>query len=137
MFWAPARMWAGRAAQAIEPFQRGRRLNPHDPQAFLWLQFMALAHHLQGQHAEALDRAGEAAAMRPDSHTGQGVLALCLAAAGRLADARRVVEDMRRAAPIPRVMDEFTTRFVDANQRERICEGLRRAGWPEPAPAAG
>ena len=75
--------FAGRAAQAIEPLQRGLRLSPHDPQAFIWLQFLALAHFLQSEHEEAIQRAHEAAAKRPKSSSAHCILACSLAQLGR------------------------------------------------------
>ena len=62
-----ARLFLGDAAQAIEPLERGLQLNPHDPQAFIWLQFLAFAHFLAGEHDKAARRAREAAAKRPES----------------------------------------------------------------------
>ena len=49
-----ARVFAGLAAQAVEPAPTGTRLSPHDPQAFIWLQFLAFAHFLSGACEEAL-----------------------------------------------------------------------------------
>ena len=87
-----SRVFAGRTAQAIEPLQRGLRLNPNDAQAFVWLQFVALAHFLLGEHADAAERAAETVAMRPDYHVGYATLACSLAALGRAAAASRAVD---------------------------------------------
>ena len=57
----------GDVAEAIEPLERGLQLNPHDPPAFMWLQFLAFAHFLAGDHDKAARRAREAAAKRPNS----------------------------------------------------------------------
>ncbi len=127
-----SRVFAGRAGQAIEPLQRGFRLNPNDPQAFVWMQYVALAHFLLGEHADAAERAAETVAMRPDYHVGYAILACSLAAMGRAAEAGRAVDDMLRVQPNPHALDDLMARFVDPTDRARLLDGLRRAGWTEP-----
>jgi len=39
-----SRLLTGGAAQAIESLQPGLHLSPHDPRAFMWLQFLAVVH---------------------------------------------------------------------------------------------
>jgi predicted Zn-dependent protease len=127
-----SRIFAGRAAQAIEPLRRGFRLNPNDPQAFNWMNFMALAHILIGEPVEAAERAAETIAMRPDSHLGYAMLACSLGNLGREAEAGRALQDMRRLLPRPGALDHFMTSFVDPTDRARFLDGMRRAGWTEP-----
>ena len=127
-----SRIFAGRVAQAIEPLQRGFRLNPNDPQSFNWMHFVALAHFLLGDHAESVERAAETVAMRPDYHVGHAILACSLAAMGRVAEAGRAVDDMLRVQPNPHALDYLIGSLVDPSDRARLLEGLRRAGWTEP-----
>lgn len=129
-----SRIWAGRAAQAIEPLQRGLRLNPNDPQSFVWLQFVALANFLTGEHAEAVERATEAVTLRPESHICQAILACSLVSVGRIFEARRTVEELVRVIPKAKALDEFMARFAQPTDRALFSEGLRRAGWP-PTPS--
>ena len=127
-----SRVFAGRTNQAIEPLQRGFRLNPNDAQAFVWMQYVALAHFLLGEHAEAAERAAEAVAMRPDYHVGYAILACSLAALGRTAAASRTVEGMLRVQPNPHALEDMLARFADPADRARLLDGLRQAGWREP-----
>ena len=127
-----SRVFAGRTNQAIEPLQRGFRLNPNDAQAFVWMQYVALAHFLLGEHAEAAERAAETVAMRPDYHVGYAILACSLAALGRTAAASRTVEGMLRVQPNPHALEDMLARFADPADRARLLDGLRQAGWREP-----
>ncbi len=127
-----ARLLAGRAAQAVEPLQRGLRLSPHDPQAFVWLQFLAFAHFLTGEYEEAVERARDSAASRPESFSAQCILACSLALLGRKEDAQRAVLEMQRSLSAGGgQLNQLLGRFVDARDRERIFLGLREAGWNE------
>jgi adenylate cyclase len=127
-----ARLFAGRAAQAVEPLQRGLRLSPHDPQAFIWLQFLAFALFLSGKYEEAVARARDAAVGRPESFSANCILACTLAKLGQEDEAQRAVLDMRRSLPTGgRDLKRFLDRFTAASDRERILLGLREAGWNE------
>ena len=96
------------------------------------MQYVALAHFLLGEHADAAERAAETVAMRPDYHVGYAILACSLAAMGRAAEAGRAVEDMLRIQPDPHALDDLLARFVDPTDRAKFLDGLRRAGWTEP-----
>ncbi len=124
-----SRLGMGHAAAAVEPILRGFRLNPNDSQAFLWMALLGLAYFLTGDFQEAVDRAADAVAMRPEFYTGRCVLACSLAMLGREADARRVAGDLQQALASSRVLDVFIDRFRDPADRAKIVEGLRRAGW--------
>ena len=124
-----SRIWAGRAALAIEPMQRGFRLNPNDPQSFVWMHFLALAHILSGEHAEAAERAAETVAMRSDSHLGYAMLACSLSYLGREAEARRALDEMLRVQPKAGALDDLIGRFTVPTERALFQAGLRRAGW--------
>jgi adenylate cyclase len=129
-----SRIWAGRAALALEPLQRGLRLNPSDPQAFAWLQFVALANLLIGKPEEAVEPAAEAVALRPDLHTCRAVHACTLASVGRDAEAREAAADLMCVMPNAHALDDFMARFAQPTDRALFREGLRRAGWP-PTPS--
>ena len=125
-----SRLFAGRAAQAIEPLQRGLRLSPHDPHAFMWLQFLAFAHFLRGEHEEAVQRAADAVAKRPESFSAHCALACSLAQLGRTEEAQEALAEMRRTLPAGRGgLADFFARFVNPADRERVLDGLRGAGW--------
>jgi adenylate cyclase len=123
------RLFAGRAAQAAEPLQRGLRLNPHDPQAFIWLQLLAFAHLVSGGAEEAAQRARDALAMRPESASGQAALACASVRLGRMEEARAGVAALEQILKeSPSALDELLARFSQAD-REGLREILRAAGW--------
>lgn len=125
-----SRLFAGCANQAIEPLQRGLRLSPHDPQAFIWLQFLAFAHFLVDEYDEAVLCAREAAARRPESPSAHCVLACSLAQLGRQQDAEQAVAEMRRAlAAGQHGPEEIISRFVNPADRERVTHALNKVGW--------
>jgi adenylate cyclase len=124
-----SRLFAGRAAQAVEPLQRGLRLNPQDAQAFIWLQLLAFAHHLSGAREEGVQRAREAVAMRPESASGQAALACGLIRLGRGEEARAAVSALEQALnETGNSFEELFARFGQPD-RERILNELRAAGW--------
>ncbi|MGD9507143.1 MAG: adenylate/guanylate cyclase domain-containing protein [Geminicoccaceae bacterium] len=124
-----SRIFAGRAAQAIEPLERGLRLSPADRQSFVWLQFLAWAHYLSGGHASAIERAREAVSARPDVYMGHMALACGLASAARLAEAHRAMAELRQVLPSDGLVAAFIGRFALDTDRVRIVGDLRRAGW--------
>jgi Flp pilus assembly protein TadD len=126
-------VFAGRAAQALEPLQRGLRFNPHDPQSFMWHQFLACAHLLNGEAEDAARHAGEAVDMRPESVSGQAILACSSAQLGRNEEANQAIGAMERAlAASPNGLDELLIRFVNPSDRERFLKELEKAGWRRP-----
>jgi tetratricopeptide (TPR) repeat protein len=56
---------SGRATEAIDSMERGLRLNPHDPQNFIWLGNLALAQYFAGNREAALQTARRALNIRP------------------------------------------------------------------------
>lgn len=125
-----ARLHAGIAAQAVEPLQRGLRLSPHDPQAFIWLQFLAFAHFLSGNYDEAVARARDAAASRPESFSAHCILACGLIRLGQKEDAQRALSEMQRTLLAGgRDLERFLNRFAEAGDRNQILVALGEAGW--------
>jgi len=124
-----ARLPMHRAAQAIDPLQRGLRLSPHDPQASIWLQFLSFAHFLSGETEEAVQRARDTVAKRPEWFSSHCVLACSLAELGRLDEAQQAVAELERLlATGEHSLEDFLARFIDPADRERIWHGLHKAG---------
>ena len=124
-----ARLWTGRSKEAFEPFHRGLRLNPHGPQAFLWLQLLATAHFLEGNSSEAEAIDADAVAMRSDSFSAHCILACSLADLGRTEEARREVDEMNRVVPSGYALSELLGRLTQPTDRERLTAALYHAGW--------
>ena len=49
-----ALLFSGRALEATAPLEQGLRLSPYDPQNFVWLNILALAHLFAGRQESAL-----------------------------------------------------------------------------------
>ena len=125
-----ARLSCGRASDALEPFRRGLKLSPHDPQNLAWFNLMATAQLFAGDAEGALVTAARALAVRPDWRPTLETMAGCYAATGKWDDARRCVREMARL--------EGSSSLSIAALRERIPQWreqmtglLRKAGWTE------
>ncbi len=88
------RLFSGNAADAIGSIERGIRLNPYDPQNFVWLQMLALAFYFVDQKDKALQIAIRALKIRPDWLPTLETLALCYATLDRVEDARECIKKM-------------------------------------------
>ena len=88
-------LFRGSAFEAISPLEHGLRLNPHDPQNFVWLNLLALAHLFARQTEEALASGIKARKVRPSWRPIHETLACCCVSLGRLPEARSYVEQMR------------------------------------------
>jgi TolB-like protein len=83
-----ALLFSGSAAAATGPLEHGLRLNPHDPQNFVWFDILALAHLFSQDARRARDNAVRACKVRPGWRPALETLACCQAALGDLAAAR-------------------------------------------------
>ncbi len=124
-----ARLNSGKATEALDPYERGLRLNPHDPQNFSWLQGFALAHYFAGHREAALQAATRALNIRPAWTPTLETMAVCCAALDRIEEARSYVTQMRQLEKPP---DPYAQ--MKAHRPEWAAEMqsmLRKAGLPE------
>jgi len=84
-----AKLYSGQADQAKLCLQHGLRLNSSDPHNFAWLDLLALARLFTGLTEQAVEAATEAFHLRPTWHLTLETMAICCAAADRLAEAQR------------------------------------------------
>jgi TolB-like protein/DNA-binding winged helix-turn-helix (wHTH) protein/thioredoxin-like negative regulator of GroEL len=132
---AAANIVLGQPENALEPLRKAMRLSPRDPHLSNWQMFMGAASlHLQ-RDGEAIDWLNKSVALNPSDPLTHMFLASALALSGRPEEAKVQLADLLRLKP------EFTLSHFKAvepsdvpafrAQRERIYEGLRRAGVPE------
>ncbi len=127
-----ARLYCGRPAEAIAPLEHGLRLNPHDPQNFVWFNLLAWAQLFEGRADDALLSATRAMKVRPDWRPTFETLASCHAALGRMEDGRRSVDQMRTLeVPAGDVLAPLKRHAPDLGNR--MAALLRKAGWIAPA----
>jgi pentatricopeptide repeat protein len=105
------------------------RLNPYDPQNFVWLQGLALAQYFAGNGEAALQTATQALNARPEWRPALETMAICCAALNRVEEARSFVEQMRHQEKLP---DRFAQMKAHKPQWAAEMETmLRKAGLPE------
>jgi tetratricopeptide (TPR) repeat protein len=125
-----ARLFSGRASEAIEPLDHGLRLSPYDPQNFVWFCMLALALHFSEHPDEALQAALKALKVRPAWQPTLEIVALCYAALDRFDEAREVVEKMRQVdKPEADLLAGLKTH--NAQWAESMAAMLRKASLPE------
>ena len=130
-----AKITMGRAEEAEAHVDQAFRLSPSDAVAFIWTHIRGLAKLHLGADEEAVAlfrRSVDASRNYPLSHF---YMAAALAHLGRLAEAQAEVKAGLSLAPNYSI-NRFVSMAESDNptylkQRERILEGLRKAGVPE------
>jgi TolB-like protein len=130
-----AKLLLGQAEDTETHVHEALRLSPRDRSLYLWCMFAGNAKLLLGKEEEAvtwLRRSIEANTNNPSSHF---VLAAALARLGRLSEARSEAQAGFAINPnftISRARDAASSdNATFLAQRERITDGLRKAGVPE------
>ena len=125
----------GRAEEAFGPLERAMRLSPRDPLLFAWQTITGMAHLHLGHDDQAVAWLSRAVDASPKSPTARLLLASALGAAGRIDEARRQVAELKRLVPRVTIARFRASEVSDdptfLRQRERLYEGLRRAGLAE------
>jgi TolB-like protein/DNA-binding winged helix-turn-helix (wHTH) protein len=118
-------VWLGETDAAIETLEFAQRIDPelNDYDSFA----LTLAYYLKSNYPAAIDQAELNLRKNPGAHFNRAVLAAAYAQAARPADASRVAEEIRRTDPTFDAA-EFGNKFLNADDLERLREGLRKAG---------
>ena len=96
-----ARLYSGDATGAIEPLEHGLRLNPHDPQNFVWYNTLAYAYFFSRQIDKALRCAMNALKIRPTWPPSLETAACCYMSLGRTDLGRELIEQVARLEESP------------------------------------
>lgn len=118
-------MWLGQTDAAIEALQQAQRI---DPALDAMDRFaLSLAYYLKGRYKEAGEQAELNLTANASADFSRAILAATYAQQNRAQDAARVVADIRLKDP---TFDpaEFGSKFLNANDLERLREGLDKAG---------
>jgi tetratricopeptide (TPR) repeat protein len=125
----------GRCEETEAHIHNAFRLSPLDPDTFMWMTFVGLAALHLGRNETAalwLNRSIDAYSGFPAAYF---LLAAALGNLGQVGEARRAVQAGLRLNPTfsARRFREraYSDNAVYLEQRERIIDGLRRAGAPE------
>jgi TolB-like protein len=123
-----AHLFAGDLDEAQRQLERVRRLSPSDPAAFMFVSGLACVRLLLGAPAEALRLCTESAAIHPDWEFTWWVTAAAAGALGEAARVRDALGQLRRLEGREALTLPAFRVFADEERRERLLEGLRRAG---------
>ncbi len=123
--------WRGDGLNAVVQGERGRRLSPLDPFAFLHENFLAMAYYINGDYDASIKWARSSAARNPRHAPTLRGLVVSLVAAGRCAEARQVARRILQIEPDFR-LDTFLARTpLKGEIRDQYVARLRQAGLPD------
>jgi tetratricopeptide (TPR) repeat protein len=125
----------GRADEAEGHVTDAIRLSPRDPMLGVWYGILGSADLHLGRLDKAVDRLRRAVEIAPSNEIPYFYLAAALALEGRGTEAAEACRIGRRLAPVFRISkcraEVQSDNSVFLVQRERVYEGLRKAGLPE------
>ncbi len=117
----------GRGVEAIACVEKALRLNPHPPGYYFWS--LGLAQYAAGKYEAVVKTLSNEATYRTESRR---VLAAALAQLGRLEEAREAAKLYLAGNPHFRISHWLETMpYRDIATRDRLVEGMRKAGLPE------
>jgi adenylate cyclase len=124
-----ALMYAGRAAEALEPIALAMRLDPLYPA--MLLHFLAQANFSLGKYEIGAQQLIERIARNPGTDASRMLLASCYGHLGRVEDARSAWAELLKVNPEFSLMQRARVLpYKDAGDFQRIVEGLANAGLP-------
>src|SRR6478735_1163793 len=124
-----ALMYAGRAAEALEPIAMAMRLDPLYPS--MVLHFLAQANFSLGKYEIAAQQLVDRIARTPGTDASRMLLASCYGHLGRAEDARAAWVELLEVNPDFSLMQRARVLpYKNAGDFQRIAEGLAKAGLP-------
>jgi adenylate cyclase len=122
-------MYAGRAAEALEPIAMAMRLDPLYPA--MLLHFLAQANFSLGRYETAAEQLVERIGRNPGTDASRMLLASCYGHLGRAQDARGAWAELLKVNPDFSLMQRAgVLPYKDPRDFQRIVEGLAKAGLP-------
>ncbi|MFQ6022105.1 MAG: adenylate/guanylate cyclase domain-containing protein [Acidiferrobacterales bacterium] len=117
--------------EAIECFEKARRLSPRDGLIPLWLVGRTWAYLVSKRYTEALASAREFTRLAPDNPTARRQLAACYVLTDQIEKGRQALNDYLQLEP-NHTADDIRGRLPARNPEhvERFIEALRLAGLP-------
>jgi adenylate cyclase len=122
-----ALMYAGRAAEALDPIAMAMRLDPH--YSSIVLHFLAQANFSLGNYETAARQLLDRIARNPSTDSSRMLLASCYGHLGRTQDARAAWAELLKVNPDFSLMQRARVLpYKQASDFQRIAEGLAKAG---------
>jgi Flp pilus assembly protein TadD len=126
-----ANIFAGDLDEAEAAHFRAFQLSPRSPEAYLSLTGLGQVHLLTGEFEEGIRWTEHALAINDSYPPAIGNLACCYAHAGRLEEARTMIERLARVEPPMTVRRMAARRIRNPLRWRNVLDGLRLAGMPE------
>lgn len=123
--------WLGDGPRAVLNGERGVRLSPLDPFAFLQENFLSMAYYINGDFDKAISLARSAAVRNPRHAPTLRGLAVSLVASGRDQEAREVAPRLLDIEPRFRLATFADRTPLRGAMRDLYIERLRQAGLPD------
>jgi TolB-like protein/Tfp pilus assembly protein PilF len=126
------RVWLGEPDNAIAHFEHAMRFSPLDPESYRMQAGMAAAHLFARRFDDASAWAEKAYRDLPSFLMAAAVVAASHALAGRIGEARRAMDHLRKLDPTLRISG--LRDWLSIRRPEDLAvfaDGLRRAGLPE------
>jgi TolB-like protein len=118
----------GQSDEAIKNLRQAIRMSPRDPFNVFFLAGFAAAHYLAGRYAEAADWAEQAVQLRPGHLGARRKLCASLAQAGRIEEAKTVMNTLRQLQPDISIAWVKQSVPYTSGPMEHFLAGLRKAG---------
>jgi adenylate cyclase len=131
LFGSCALSLAGEAERPIDWGQRGLRLSPYDPLAFLAWLGISLGHFQRGRYAEAIDAARRSTQSNPHLSTTQAVFAAALVKLGRIDEARAATTRVLALQPSLTIGGMCAAFGIPPSLAVPLSEALHTAGIPQ------
>ena len=119
---------SGHPDDGIAKLHRALQLSPKDPRAHVYLSIQSSGHFVAGRYDEAATLAKEALNRQPDDPGARIFLAASLSSGGRVEEACGILALGARIDPT--LLNRLSViRWLAQTDRERVKDGLRKAGW--------
>jgi TolB-like protein/class 3 adenylate cyclase len=126
-----AHAWLGHAEEAVARSHRAIELSPLDPHMYVFLAVAGTAHAVAGQYEKAIDLGRRSLRRNRMYLATHRLLAIALALAGRIDEARKATIELLSLEP-ELTVSRFRQRYPGSAsaQAERFCAALAIAGVP-------
>ena len=129
------KIFVGRPEETEPLVEQAIRMSPHDPFMGLWFGYIGYSKNFLGEDEEAVTWLRRSISFDPNYGAAHLYLSAAYANAGRIEEARAQIAETARLLPgytIARLkQDGRSSNPIYLKGRERIIEGLRKAGMPE------